>query len=175
MAKLVKPFKKLIGKAKGPSPKLPSYTSKPISKVNPFVKYLLIGALVLLVAFTIVYVYNIHQMSNKLEKFTDTTNKRKLEVIYIYKESCFHCKEFSKTWSEVSAKINNNPKLNQDFTIVIDSWEISNPKIPVQYSSEVDAFPTVLVIVDGTTVSKITGNLPEDNVISLVHSSANKA
>jgi thiol-disulfide isomerase/thioredoxin len=140
------------------------------------VRYMLIGALVLLVAFTLVYVYNIHTMSSKLEKFTNSgVVKPHLKIVYLKMDGCGHCREFSVTFQSIRQSLIANGDINQKYTLDIQELE-SKDAAAQQYindsSADIKGFPTVLVYVDGKYKRKIVGNNSEAEVLTAITDAA---
>lgn len=172
MAKVMKPVKKMLSKMKSPMKSAPKVIlpKKPVA--DSFMKYLLVGALVILVGFTVVYIYNIHQMSMKLEKFTDVSVKPNLKILYVYSPTCGHCKAFNGTFEEASKRLNVDNDITSKFSLDIGKQQISD--IPERYSAEVSVVPTVLILKNGDVVNKLSGNRSVDDVVTEVKASLKK-
>jgi len=137
------------------------------------VRYVLIVALVVLLAFTMVYIYNIHKMAVKLEKFTEIP-KTKLTVVYIYSNSCGHCTKFSPIYDKVK---------QMDFTAdarfanveVLMEPKIEKDEADPSYMEYIDAFPTVLIFKDGVFQKKIVGSVGKDDLVNFIAANASNA
>lgn len=139
-------------------------------KSDNIVRYVLIVALIVLLAFTLVYIYNIHKMAVKLEKFTEIP-KTKLTVVYIYSNSCGHCTKFSPIYDKVvqmdfatdarfaKVEVEMKPKIEKD-------------KADPSYMEYVDAFPTVLIFKDGVFQKKNVGSVSQDELVNFIASNA---
>ena len=111
--------------------------------MNGFVKYLLIFALILLLAFSIVYIINIHKMSSKLaEKYTDQESSA-YHVVYMYSNSCPYCQDFEPIFDKF--KMDNMVRSN----VVFRKVEKSQPEA-ASLSNQITGYPTV-VILDAST------------------------
>lgn len=60
---------------------------------SPYMRYILILTLVVLLGFAMVYVYNIQKAVH--EKFDG-----QYQITYVYKEGCFFCNKFNPVWEQ---------------------------------------------------------------------------
>lgn len=142
--------------------------SKGNSNGDKFVKYILIAALVILLAFTIVYIYNIHKMAVKLEKFTQV-NKPKLTVVYIYSNTCGHCTRFSPVYESLQAGDLSSEKRFNNVELEIKP-KIEKDSADPTYMEHVDAFPTVMLFKNGEFLKKMVGSVSKDELINFIAS-----
>lgn len=143
---------------------------KGTGKGDKVVRYVLIVALVVLLAFTLVYIYNIHKMAVKLEKFTEVP-KTKLTVVYIYSNSCGHCTKFSPIYDKV-AQMNFASDARFAKVDVEVKPKIEKDKADPSYMEYVDAFPTVLIFKDGVFQKKSVGSVSQDELVSFIAANA---
>ena len=119
---------------------------------SPMMKYIMIGILVILLAFALAYVFNIQKMVADSESFSNSDTPS-FQVVYIYSDSCGYCTKFTPTFNQFAAVQQSNTKLR------VLSYERSDPEA-AQYMKNVNAFPTVLVLDNvGNLVTSQTGNM----------------
>jgi len=137
-----------------------SSSPQQFSNMNGTVKYILIFALVVLVGFTLLYIFNI-QKARGQERFIDqeqyapklmgtfpsmqqtplTSSKSgKRTVVYLYSKNCPYCQDFSPVFEEYS-KSSAARSTGAQFA----SYEKSDPSA-MMYMSAISGFPTVLVV-----------------------------
>lgn len=159
-------MKKIVAKS-------PAFKMHKKKSMNDIVRYLLIGALILLVAFTLVYVYNIHTMSSKLEKFTQSGNpvsKPRLEIVFLRMNGCGHCSEFAVTFQGVKQHLIADPNINSKFTLDLKEIEQSEEgAAKYMNGTNVTGFPTLLVYIDDKYIRKIVGNNNEASVMEFIN------
>jgi thiol-disulfide isomerase/thioredoxin len=136
-------YKMAIKRFKTAKAPTPSVTDK-------IMKYVMISALVLLLVFAIMYVYNIQKAAK--ETFENTPGGFK--VIYMYMESCGYCKQFAPIWDEYS-------KENKPANIVAVEKHSKVDPAAAEYLPHVTAFPTILIMdaATGGLVAKQTGSV----------------
>lgn len=128
-------------------------------------KYVLIAALVILLAFAFVYIYNIH--NSKVERYTTEEEESSIaKVVYMYMNGCSHCREFSPVFDEYS-------RSSQLHGVRFEAIE-HNEDGAAQYASEVVGFPTVLVVKNKNIVAKQVGNVPYNDLKQFVEQSIQK-
>ena len=157
-------------------------STKPSLKFSTPVKYFIIAALVILIAFTVVYLYNIHTMSKKMEMFSDivssnnadnmpTTqvvsskyadNMPTTQVVFLHMNRCGHCENFAPTWDKVSAS------KEWDNKIQFAKFEKSDEGAQ-QYLDKVNGFPTVLIVINGQVVDMSVGNSDEASLTAFIN------
>jgi thiol-disulfide isomerase/thioredoxin len=124
---------------------------------NPMLKYVMIGLLAVLLIFAAIYIINVQKQA---EHFDGGVYK----VVYIYSNSCGHCKSFSPTFSAYAASQVSNTKLK------VLSYEKDDAHAK-EYLATVTAFPTVLIVdPSGTVVKTQTGNVSIEVLKTFVNS-----
>jgi len=120
------------------------------NKNSPVMRYMLIAALVILLGFSIAYVYGI-QRSTK-EKFD---NSPVFSVTYIFSPTCPHCIKFSPVfdkWTEANSSsfdVNRYDRASEQGKVFVQQYGIS-------------AYPTTLITkADGTLVKSQAGSFPD--------------
>ena len=115
--------------------------AKKLPKINivqksdsPVMKFVMIALLVILLAFAIVYIYNIQ----KFEKENFDNDGKKFQVVYVFSNSCGHCTRFSPTFDLFTKQFGDDSRFG------VQKFEVSTPGAQ-PYKKDVDAFPTVLV------------------------------
>jgi thiol-disulfide isomerase/thioredoxin len=113
----------------------------------------LIAAAILILVFTIYYIYSIHSSSNKLEKFTNVS-KKGIEVIYIYSSTCPYCEKFDPVFAEFSKKVSTLTEFSQH-SITTSKFEKSDAD--AKYLQHIDGYPAVLIYKEGQFLAKSIG------------------
>ena len=124
------------------------FGSKTNMKSDNFIKYILMGALVILIGFTIVYVLNISK-SMRNEQFTDEESS--ITIIYMYSDSCPYCQQFNPIFNQFSTHMNTNSP-----SIVIKKVE-KNDATAAKYMKHISGYPTVLVEKNGEIIGSQVG------------------
>ena len=124
---------------------------------SPIMRYVLIVALVVLLGFAIVYIVNIQKAAK--ETFEGGNN---YSVVYIFSDSCGYCTKFTPTFAAFKQGAPSN--------LTVVSYEKSMPAA-VPFMSYVSAFPTVLIMNNGTMVDSKSGNMDLVTLQSFVASS----
>jgi len=142
------------------------------TNMNSSIKYLLIFALVILLGFTLVYIYNIQRMTS-LEKFATTIEEEHsnggsmMQVMYMYSENCPYCQDFSPVFEEYkrSANLPN---------VAFKAIEKSDP-FAAKYMSQITGFPTVLVVDQaGSVIGSQVGSTSIEDLRSFVETYSRK-
>lgn len=121
---------------------------KSVSSSPEWTNYFLIVAIVLLVVFSLMYIWNITQLKKNNETFEN--NQPKYEIVLIYSESCSHCIRFKKETFD-----NLDPSAvfpGKDVTKVMHK---SN-EAPLKFK-DIDGVPAVFIVKDGKTQGLIVG------------------
>jgi thiol-disulfide isomerase/thioredoxin len=121
-------------------------------KQQPWLNYLMIAAIVVLLAFSVVYIYNIMKGSLKKEGFE---SGKKVDVILIYSDGCGHCQKFKPIFDNVTLK-KGQLFTTSGMTINFSKYSTASDEAS-KYMSEVNGVPTTLVQVDGKIAAKIVG------------------
>lgn len=159
----------LIYKMVSKFPKFKS-TKPSLPKFSAPVKYFIITVLVVLIAFTVVYLYNIHKMSKKMELFSDVVGAEAMstksegapEVVFLHMTGCGHCVKFAPTWDKVAASKDWDNKVK--FSKFEKSDEGAKP-----FLDKIDGFPTVLFVVNGEVVDMSVGNSDEASLTTFIN------
>lgn len=137
---------------------IPSKQIKTGDSSDHVVRTILMVALVVLVGFSFLYIFNITQSIKKLEAFYDVNVFR---VVYIYSDYCPYCTEFSPRFETVS-------KNSIYHNVTFESFEKSNP-FAAKYLKYVTGFPSVLVIdPQNKLVDSLVGSSTVDDLKSFV-------
>jgi thiol-disulfide isomerase/thioredoxin len=115
--------------------------SLPKAAAAPMMRYVLIFALVLLLGFAVMYVYNIQKATK--EKF-----ESQYTVTYIYKEGCPWCVKMSPVWDSWAAA-------NKD-KYTVKKLETADASSQIQ-SYNITGYPTVILEGPKGLVSKKVG------------------
>jgi thioredoxin-related protein len=122
----------------------------PVEKItidNSFMRYILIAALVVLLGFSVLYIFNIQKTTK--EAFE---NVGKYQVVYIYSNTCGHCTRFTPTFNTYATSVTAD-------NVTTASFEKSMPSAE-PYMGYVSAFPTVLVLdAQGKLINSKMGNM----------------
>ena len=129
-------------------------------KSNVF-KYMMIGALVLLLFFSAAYIYNIQSAITSKELFSNSDPQ--YTVVYIYSTSCGYCTKFAPVFQAYTKSISGT-------NISTVSYEKSVPEA-ASYMPYVTAFPTILIFdANNKMIGSNTGSLTIDALTTFVTS-----
>lgn len=131
-------------------------------KSDNIMKYVLSAALIILIGFTIVYIYNI-QKSVHQEKFTDQEDSS-INIIYMYSESCPYCQQFNPIFNQFATSVNTNSP-----SITVKKIEKNDP-IAAKYMKHISGYPTVIVEKNGEIVGTQVGKTSFAELKSFVES-----
>lgn len=108
------------------------------------IKVLLIVALAILLGFTFVYIYNIHNQQQRMEGFMGMGTIQEeakanvdFKVVYVYSSTCPYCQDFTPVFNEYVSK-------ERRAGIHFASFEKDEP-MASKYLSSVTAYPTVVI------------------------------
>jgi len=123
-------------------------------------RYVLIIAMVILLAFAIMYVYNVHKMAEHFES-------QKYTVIYLYSSTCPYCVKFNDVWTRWKQS-NVQNKL-----VETQEYDKSDPK-HAEYAREygVSGYPTVVVLKPDGSLSRTNVGYVDDIVFATFISQA---
>jgi thiol-disulfide isomerase/thioredoxin len=128
------------------------------------IKYVLIAALIILLSFAFVYIYNI-QKSSRVERFNiieeeeeeggtesgqgksgqgNSGQGKSMRVIYMYSNGCPYCKTFAPVFDEYS-------RTSQLQNVVFETIEKNNPK-SAMFMDQISGFPTVIIVDRNDTI-----------------------
>lgn len=87
------------------SPK--KYVSKTSKGSAPFMKYLMMGLLVVILVFTGIYIVNINKAITKQEGYVNAESSDDYKVIFISSNTCPYCTKFTPVFDSVSKTMPN--------------------------------------------------------------------
>jgi thiol-disulfide isomerase/thioredoxin len=137
-----------------PSP-VPTSTCQ-MSGINALLTYILIFFLVLLVCYTIVYVYRMYaNPTKKTESFADEVSRDK--IVGCFMTNCPHCVRFKPAFEGIAASLNAKSGFEKEWSITsTDDTELAAKEYGVH------SFPTVVVIKNGSEVDRAVGSMTGD-------------
>jgi thioredoxin 2 len=126
----------------------------PAMQTDNIMRYVMITALLLLLAFAVMYVYNIQKAAKETFENMGGEHSRTFKVVYMYMESCGYCKQFAPIWDEYT-------KENKHANIVSVEKHSKVDASAAEYLPHVTAFPTILIMDNSTggLVAKQTGSV----------------
>ena len=87
------------------SPK--KYIPKTIKGSAPFMKYLMMGLLVVILVFTGIYIVNINKAITKQEGYVNAESSDDYKVVFISSNTCPYCTKFTPVFESVSKAMPN--------------------------------------------------------------------
>lgn len=131
------------------------------------VKILLVVALIVLLGFSLLYIYNMHTSAKKLEQFNEK-DAPKFTVVYIYSKTCPYCVEFTPIFEKFMTSSNLN-------NVVFEKFEKNDEKAS-EFMNKVKGFPTVLVLDNAKNViDEGVGKMDFQNLANFVKRATSNA
>lgn len=130
--------------------------SKPSSS-SSFLRYAMLAALVVLLAFSFVYVYNISKSMYETEKFVNSEESSvKYSVIFIYSNSCGYCTKFKPVFESTMLKLGYpNGKVS------LKKYESSDP-LASRFASMMQGVPFTVITKNDTVLVSKSGFMEEE-------------
>jgi cytochrome oxidase Cu insertion factor (SCO1/SenC/PrrC family) len=120
--------------------------------------WVLIIAVVALVGFTIMYIY---QLSYKpKEQYTD--GKKQAILTYIYSNTCPYCVKFNPVWQKVTESV-----VSDKYLVKFQKVENTSPSAE-PFLKYMDGIPMVHIEVDGKYVGHMTGYNDEETTLKTI-------
>jgi thiol-disulfide isomerase/thioredoxin len=130
--------------------------------VDCIMRYILIIALIVLFGYTLYYIFTINKVSRETFLESEELNG-KINVIYIYSDSCRYCTLFTPIFDSFAAQIQPNPRVS------VSKFEKSNPEVKQLVATAVTAFPTVVITDDkGKIINTSVGSSSLESLNNLV-------
>ena len=146
----------------------PSASSPPL---NPMLKYFLIITLIILLGFTVVYIYNVVRFSRNLEKFDDVVQSPSKQVVLLYSTTCGHCDRFIQKWTPIVQKMQVEIK-DVQFLKYEQSSAGAEQYLYNDQGVQINGFPTVLYVDSGKITKTLVGNVDDSELISFINRNA---
>ncbi len=126
-----------------------------VNPESPTMRYVMMIAIAMLLAFTVYYVYTIVKTNADTEKYVNSSSKT-YKVVFIFSNNCGYCTLFKPTFATALATL-GIPNTNVD----VVQLESSDPAA-AEYNNQSSGVPFVLIYKDGVIVDKKTGNVEQE-------------
>lgn len=134
--------------------------------------YIAIGILLIL---TLIFIYVIIQnrQLNSIQNMKNNQNEKfveqaKLEIVYVYSDSCGYCKKFDPVFEAATQEFISHMKTDQYDVHVM---KIESKQVSGKYTEYIDGFPTVLIFIDGNYRSQIVGYRDKEEFLAFLSTS----
>lgn len=136
---------------------------------DKIVRWILVIALIALMIYTLIYIFNINKLSTEaflVGEEIPWEQQPKYFVVYVYSIQCPYCIKFSPTFK------NYQEEKRSDALITTVSYD--KESAPAEVLAHVKAFPTVLVYKGKKLINSTVGNMDLEQLSNFVSNSINK-
>jgi thiol-disulfide isomerase/thioredoxin len=125
--------------------------------INNILTYILVFFLVLLICYSIIYVYRIYtQNIRDEEKFGNSNTNRRNSIVGLFWTNCGHCKRFKPIFESVMSEMNKSEAFTRDWSVkTIEDTEVAKNMY------KITSFPAVVVIKNDQVVETKVGGMDE--------------
>lgn len=128
--------------------------TRKISKPSSWIRYIMIVTLIIVIAFTLYYVYDLNRSMRDMETFVQSSND-KIKVIFIYSKSCGYCTQFKPVFDSTMASL----QLPNE-QVSVEKFESSDPRA-APFSGILQGVPFVIVQKNGKVVASKAGMMQQ--------------